>query len=76
MVTKTLSFRLPVEIVEAIEADASATGQSRTRVVTAILSKFYDRPYVVPQSVTLDHIQEQVNELRLLMHSLEPDQIN
>ncbi|MCG8363820.1 MAG: ribbon-helix-helix domain-containing protein [Pseudanabaenales cyanobacterium] len=68
MATKTISFRLPVELVEAIEAEAKATGQSKTKIVTAILAKFYDYPYdVLPQSITLEQLQKQLHELKHLM---------
>ena len=77
MATKTVSFRLPVELAEAIEAEATATGQSRTKIVTAILSKFYDYPYVPPQSITLEQLQAQLNELkRLMTNSSTHNQIN
>ena len=77
MTTKTITFRLPVQLAEAIEAEATATGQSRTKVVTAILAKFYEYPYVLPQSITLEQLQEQLNELKHLMaSSLEHNPIN
>ena len=76
MATKTVSFRLPVELVDSIEAEAIATGQSRTEIVTAILSKFYNFPYVSQQSLTLAELQEQVDELKHLMaNSLENNQV-
>ena len=39
MVSKTVSFRLPDEVVRAIEAHADATGQTRTAVVIDALAK-------------------------------------
>ena len=64
MANKTVSFRLPTELVEAIEAQAKATGQSKTNVVIAALAKFYGCPYSQPKSVTPEQFQQQLNELK------------
>lgn len=64
MANKTVSFRLPTELVEAIEAQAKATGQSKTNVVMAALAKFYGCPYSSPQSVISEQVQQQLNELK------------
>ena len=70
MATKTVSFRLPTELVELIEADALTTGRSKTQVVIAALAKFYDYPYALPESITLEQLQEQLNELRRQLSNL------
>ena len=63
MANKTISFRLPTELVEAIEAHAKATGQSKTHAVITALATFYGCPESLPQLVTADQLQEQLNEL-------------
>ena len=63
MATKTVSFRFPTDLVEAIEAEARATSRSKTQVVIAALAKFYDCPYALTESITLEQLQEQLNEL-------------
>lgn len=64
MANKTVSFRLPSELIEAIEAEAIITGQSKTNVVIAALSKFYGCPHALPQSVMPEQLQQQLNELK------------
>lgn len=67
MANKPVSLQLPVELVEAIEARAKATGQSITKFVIAELAKFYGLPHSLPQSVTI----EQLQELQQLLNELE-----
>ena len=64
MANKTVSFRLPIELVEAIEAQAEAKGQSKTNVVIAALAEFYGCSHSLPQSVTTEQLQLQLNELK------------
>ena len=52
MVSKTVSFRLPDEVVRAIEARADATGQTRTAVVLDALAKALGLP-MVSQDISL-----------------------
>ena len=64
MANKTVSFRLPTELVEAIEAQAKATGQSKTNVVIAALADIYECPHPSPPSLTLEQFQQQLNALK------------
>lgn len=64
MVNKIVSFRLPEEFLEALEAHAKATGQSKTNVVVAALAEFYEHSHDLPQAPTLEQLQKQLNELR------------
>ena len=64
MKSRIVSFRLPCDLVEVIESEARATGQSRTRVVTAALAKAYDCSVPLPPRITPDQLQCQLDELR------------
>ena len=63
MTNKTVSFRIPAELVEAIEAQAQATGQSKTTVVIEALAKAYGCPHYLTQSSIPKQFQLQLNEL-------------
>ena len=64
MKSRIVSFRLPCDLVEVIESEARATGQSRTRVVTTALAKAYDCSVPLPPRITPDQLQCQLDELR------------
>ena len=64
MANKTVSFRLPTELVEAIDAQAKATGQSKTSVVIAALAKSYGYQHSLPRPIILKQFQQQLNELQ------------
>lgn len=64
MKSRIVSFRLPCDLVDVIESEAKATGQSRTRVVATALAKVYDCSVPLPPQVTPDQLQCQLNELR------------
>ena len=64
MANKTVSFRLPSELIEAIESRAQATGQSKTNVVIAALTHAYGCPNSLTQSVPPDQVQQQLNDLK------------
>ena len=64
MANKTVSLQLPTELVEAIEAQAQARGQSRTDIVIAALSKFCGWQHSLPQSVTIEQLRQQLNEIK------------
>lgn len=70
MANKMVSCRLPAELVEAIEAQAKATGQSKTHVVIAALAKYYEWPHSLPQIVTPEQLLQQLNELKHLLEIL------
>ncbi|MDJ0704613.1 MAG: hypothetical protein QNJ46_15120 [Leptolyngbyaceae cyanobacterium MO_188.B28] len=64
MANKTVSFRLPSELIEAIEAEAQATGQSKTNVVITALTRSYGCSHSFPQSATTEQLQQQLDDLK------------
>ena len=64
MANKTVSFRLPSELIAAIEAEARATGQSKTDVVISALTHSYGCSASFTQSATPEALQQQLNHLK------------
>ncbi|MCG8365961.1 MAG: hypothetical protein MJA27_21835 [Pseudanabaenales cyanobacterium] len=62
-------------MVEVIESEARATGQSRTRVVTTALAKAYDCSVPLPPRITPDQLQYQMDELRAEVEVLRESNI-
>lgn len=69
MVSKTVSFRLPEEVVNAIEAHAKVTGQTRTAVVTDALAKAFG----VPRACTENPLQQRLRALEERVAALEQE---
>lgn len=70
MGSQHISFQLPSEVIEAIEAEAKRTGQSETAVVLTILTQAFVGPYPASPDITLEQLQRQLNELRVQILSL------
>ena len=64
MTRKTVSFRLPESIIQAIEAHAKATGKTRTTLIVEVLSQAYGLPQPSPPQVTTEMLQQQIDELK------------
>lgn len=64
MASKTITFRFPEEIIEAIEARAKAAGSNRTAVLMEALAKAYGFPSPSPAPVSTEALQ-------LRLHGLE-----
>lgn len=69
MASKTVSFRLPDEVVIAIEAHAKTTGQTRTAVVVDALVKALGVSRVSPDISLL----QRVNALEQRVATLEQE---
>jgi predicted transcriptional regulator len=61
MASKLVAFRLPDDIVQAIETEAKATGRDKTAVVVQALRQFFDIPS--SESKTVEGLQRQMIEL-------------
>lgn len=64
MANRTVSFRLPEELIEAIEAHARISGKTRTDLVIEALALIYDVPPPESPPLTLDAVQQQVEALK------------
>ena len=64
MSKKTVSFRLPDNIVKALEAQAKATGKNKTTLVVEILSQAYDLSQPSPPQITPEILQQQIDQLK------------
>lgn len=54
MNTKVVAFRLPEEIIEAIETEAKARGQTKTAIVVEALRQHFKRSAVPALPVNLE----------------------
>jgi len=61
MSSKLVAFRLPEELIAAVDAQAKATGQDRTAVVVQSLKQVFG--FQLPQPNTVEELQDQMNEL-------------
>jgi len=64
MASKTVSFRLPEEILDAIEKLAKTLGKTKTDLVVEALAQVYGLPKPQSSLVNLDSVQQQINTLR------------
>jgi polyhydroxyalkanoate synthesis regulator phasin len=61
MASKLVAFRLPDDIVRAIESEAQATGKDKTAVVVKALRQVFEVQTV--RSPTVEGLQQQVDDL-------------
>lgn len=71
MARKTVSFRFPENIVQALEVTAKATGKHKTTLIIEILSRAYGLPQPPPQQITLEMLQQQIDQLKQQVAVLE-----
>jgi PAS domain S-box-containing protein len=64
MASKTITFRLPAEVIEVIESQARATGRNRTAIVIEALAKTYGLQPPSPAPVTTEILQQQLDDLQ------------
>lgn len=65
MDNRTIGFRCPQELVQAIEARAMATGKSLTQVLIDTLSQgLLSTPSSAPQTATPEMIPQRLSELQ------------
>ncbi|UBF25711.1 PAS domain S-box protein [Kovacikia minuta CCNUW1] len=63
MVSKTITFRFPEEVIEAIEARAKATGSNRTAVLMQALAQAYGLPSPTAAPISTTTLQQQFQTL-------------
>lgn len=68
---KPVVLRIPAELVEAIEAQAKATGQSMNDVLLEALDEFYGHPLALTPSAILEQVQQLQQQLNKLQHQME-----
>ena len=64
MAKKTVSFRLPESIVQALEAQVKATGKNKTTLIVEILTQAYGLSQPSAQQVTPEMLQQQLDQLK------------
>ncbi|MBD2068429.1 PAS domain S-box protein [Leptolyngbya sp. FACHB-671] len=64
MASKTITFRLPAEVIEVIESQARATGRNRTAIVIEALAQTYGLQPPSPAPVTTEILQQQLDDLQ------------
>ncbi|NJN57484.1 MAG: PAS domain S-box protein [Leptolyngbyaceae cyanobacterium SL_5_9] len=64
MASKTITFRLPAEVIEVIESQAKATGRNRTAIVIEALAQTYGLHPPSPAPVTTEILQQQLDDLQ------------
>ncbi len=63
MASKLVAFRLPEDLIQAIEAEAEATGKDKTAVVTFGLRQFFGLPVGDPTRNAVANIQQRLEQL-------------
>jgi len=71
MANKTFSFRLPAQIVDAIDEHARTSGRTKTDLVVEALAQFYGLDLPAPAPITIDSVQQQLDALREQITDLE-----
>ena len=69
MASKLVAFRLPDDVVQAIESEARLTGKDKTAVVVRALRRFFDLP-AATESTVVEGLQRQMNELERKVEEL------
>ncbi|MDJ0705750.1 MAG: hypothetical protein QNJ46_20990 [Leptolyngbyaceae cyanobacterium MO_188.B28] len=63
MANKTISFRIPDEITEALETQVKITGRSKTSLILEALTQAFGLPTKSTQSTTVQSLQHQLQAL-------------
>ncbi len=71
MANKTVSFRLPDSIIDAIDEHARISGKTRTDLIVEALAQVYDVQVLVPTNITIQSVQQQLDALRQQITDLE-----
>ena len=70
MTSKSMTFRFPVPLAQAIEGQARATGRDRTTVVAEALTQTFGLSLPAKSSVTIEMLQQQIAQLESNIASL------
>lgn len=63
MASKLVAFRLPEDLIQAIEAEAEATGKDKTAVVAHGLRQFFGLPITDPTLAAVECLQQRLENL-------------
>ena len=75
MPRKTVSFRLPENIVHTLNAKAKATGKTKTTLIVEILSQAYGLSLPATHQVTPEMLQRQIDQLKQQVAVLSLDDL-
>lgn len=73
MASKLVAFRLPEDLIQAIEAEAEATGKDKTAVVVSGLRQIFNLPTPDPTLAAVESINECVAKLERRIDSLSEE---
>lgn len=76
MTSKSMTFRFPAPLAQAIEAQARATGRDRTTVVAEALAQRFGLALPVKASVTIEMLQQQVEQVENTVTTLSEQLAN
>lgn len=68
MASKLVAFRLPEELIKAVDAQAKATGRDRTAVVLQALKLVFELP--PSERITVEELHRQLNEVNRTVNSI------
>jgi len=68
MANKLVAFRLPEELIEAVDAQAKATGRDRTAVVLQALKLVFELPS--SEKITVEELHRHLNEVTITVTSI------
>ncbi|MCG8364111.1 MAG: ribbon-helix-helix domain-containing protein [Pseudanabaenales cyanobacterium] len=63
MANKTVSFRIPDEIIQALETQVKTTGRSKTSLIVEALAQALGLPQASPEVITITSLQHQLQVL-------------
>ena len=75
MTSKSMTFRFPVPLAQAIEGQAKATGRDRTTVVAEALTQTFGLSLPVKAAVTIEMLQQQIEQLESNIISLSQQMV-
>lgn len=73
MASKLVAFRLPEDLIQAIEAEAAATGKDKTAVVVSGLRQVFNLPTPDPTLAAVESINECISKLEQRMDGLSEE---
>ena len=76
MANRTVSFRLPEELINTIEERAKFSGKTKTDLIIEALAQVFDVPEPMSASVTITSIQQQVDALKQKIGTLEQSNLD
>lgn len=63
MANKTVSFRIPIELIELLENQVKITGKSKTSLIVEALTQAFGDLQAAPETITISSLQHQLQAL-------------